>query len=125
MARILVIDDDGLFRDIVRTALEGAGHVVVEAEDGVKGAESFRSGGADLVIVDMYMPGQDGIETIFDLDAGARNVPVIAVSGGHAMGKDSLKMAVNAGASMTLEKGFAPEELVEAVRGLLEGRASR
>jgi two-component system chemotaxis response regulator CheY len=125
MARILVIDDDGLFRDIVRIALEGAGHVVVQAEDGIKGAEAFRTGGADLVIVDMYMPGQDGIETIFELDAGSRNVPVIAVSGGHPMGGDSLRMAENAGATLTLEKGFAPEELVEAVRGLLEGRAAR
>ena len=122
MARILVIDDDGLFRSIVKTALEGGGHAVVEAADGKAGAEAFGKGGIDLVIVDMYMPGQDGIETIFEMDAGAKGVPVLAVTGGHTMGNESLRMAETAGANLTMEKDFTPEQLLEAVKGLLADR---
>ena len=125
MARVLVIDDDGLFRDIVGTALRGAGHVVDEAEDGKAGAAKFAKTAYDLVIVDMYMPQQDGIDTIFEMDAGAKGIPVIAVTGGHSMGPDSLRLAESAGADLTMEKGFTPEELVKAVDGLLEKRKKK
>jgi DNA-binding response OmpR family regulator len=123
MARILVIDDDGLFRELARTALAEAGFEVAEAADGRAGVEAFRRGGVDLVIVDMYMPGQDGIDTIFEMDASAKGVPVIAVTGGHSMGTDTLRLAESAGADLTLEKNFTPEQLVEAVKGLLGKRA--
>ncbi len=125
MPRILVVDDDALFRSIVRAALEGAGHTVDEAADGKSGASAFSKGSYDLVIVDMYMPVQDGIETIFEMDAAARGVPVIAVTGGHTMGKETLEMAGQAGADLTLEKEFTPEELVKAVDGLLAKRAGK
>ena len=125
MARILVIDDDAFFRSMVRAALEGAGHGVDEAADGKAGTEAFRKGTYDLVIVDMYMPVQDGIDTIFEMDAAAKGVSVIAVTGGHSMGKETLKMAGAAGADLTLEKEFTPEELVSAVNGLLAKRAKR
>lgn len=119
MGRILVIDDDAMFRDLVRAALTGAGHEVHEAEDGIRGAEAFGAGAFDLVIVDMYMPGQDGIDTIFEMDAAARGARVIAVTGGHPMGTETLRLAESAGADLTLEKEFSPEELVKAVEGLL------
>jgi DNA-binding response OmpR family regulator len=123
MPRILVIDDDPLFRAMARAGLEAGGFEVDEAGDGKAGAETFHKGAFDLVIVDMYMPGQDGIDTIFELDAGSRGVPVIAVSGGHPMGANTLRMAGAAGADMTLEKGFTPEELAGVVRELLANRA--
>ena len=125
MAKILVIDDDAVFRDIAKAALGGAGHKVEEAGDGKTGVEAFRKGAFDLVIVDMYMPGQDGIDTIFDLDAGAKGAAVIAVTGGHSMGKDSLQLATSAGADLAMEKDFTPEELVKAVAGLLAKMAKK
>ena len=125
MAKVLVIDDDAVFRDIAAVALRGAGHTVDLAADGKVGVEAFRKGAFDLVIVDMYMPGQDGIDTIFDLDAGAKGAAVLAVTGGHSMGKDSLQLATSAGADLAMEKNFTPEELVKAVEELLAGKAKK
>ncbi len=119
MPRILVIDDDGMFRDLVKAALAKGGFEVEGAEDGKKGVEAFKKGTFDLVIVDMYMPGQDGIDTIFEMDAEAKGVPVIAVTGGHSMGTDTLRLAESAGADLTMEKDFTPEQLVERVQGLI------
>lgn len=121
MARILVIDDDALFRDMVRAILASAGHAVEEAEDGIQGVEKFRAGKFDLVVVDMYMPGQDGIDTIFEMDAKARGAKVMAVTAGHAMGAQTLRLAESAGADLAMEKRFTPEELLEAVAGLVGG----
>ena len=123
MPRVLVIDDDGMFRDLVKAALAEAGFEVTGAADGKAGVEAFRAGPYDLVIVDMYMPGQDGIDTIFDMDAGAKGVAVIAVTGGHTMGNESLRLAESAGADLTMEKDFTPEQLVAAVKGLLAKKA--
>jgi len=120
MPRVLVIDDDGLFRDMAKAALVEGGFEVAEAADGKAGVEAFKAGTFDVVIVDMYMPGQDGIDTIFDMDAGAKGTGVIAVTGGHTMGNESLRLAESAGADLTLEKDFTPEQLVAAVKGLVE-----
>lgn len=122
MPRILVIDDDSLFREMVKAGLEEAGFEVAEAPDGKSGVEAFRAGAYDLVIVDMYMPGQDGIDTIFDMDAGAKGIPVIAVTGGHRMGNETLRLAESAGANLTMEKEFSPGQLVAAVRKLIEDK---
>lgn len=127
MARVLVIDDDAVFRGIAGTALRGAGHVVEEASDGQAGVDAFRKSKVpfEVVIVDMYMPGMDGIDTIFEMDAGAKGARVIAVTGGHTMGTDTLRLAGSAGADLTLEKDFTPEELVRAVEGLLPRKAKK
>jgi len=125
MPRILLIDDDGTFRAMARATLVKAGFSVEEAVDGKTGVEAFRKGKFDLVIVDMYMPGQDGIETIFEMDAGAKGVPVMAVTGGHSMGTDTLRLAESAGANLTMEKNFTPEQFVEAVRGLVKGKTKK
>jgi DNA-binding response OmpR family regulator len=125
MPRILIIDDDGLFRDMAKEALVKGGFEVAESPDGKSGVEAFRQSKFDLVIVDMYMPGQDGIDTIFEMDAASKGVPVIAVTGGHSMGTDTLRLAESAGANMTMEKDFTPEQLVEVVRGLIgQGKRS-
>ena len=65
---------------------------------------------------------KESIETIFEMDAGAKGVPVLAVTGGHTMGNESLRMAETAGANLTMEKDFTPEQLLEAVKGLLAAR---
>jgi DNA-binding response OmpR family regulator len=122
MPRILVIDDDGVFRSMARATLTKAGFQVEEAPDGKAGVEAFKKKAFDLVIVDMYMPGQDGIETIFEMDAGAKGIPVLAVTGGHSMGTDTLRLAESAGANLTMEKTFTPEQFVEAVKGLISKR---
>ncbi|HYT83054.1 MAG TPA: response regulator [Gemmatimonadales bacterium] len=64
MARILVIDDDGQVRRAVRRILERVGHAVVDVADGEAGMRAHRERPADLIVTDIFMPEQDGIETI-------------------------------------------------------------
>ncbi len=64
MAKVLIVDDSALTRRILRRALEPAGHEIVEAEDGLKGLERYLLERPDLVILDMIMPGINGLEVL-------------------------------------------------------------
>src|SRR6266568_4403346 len=80
MARIILIDDEDAVRRTVRLALERAGHQVLEASDGEAGLKLLAQSGADLVITDIFMPGQDGIVTVRRIRKESPGVKVIAVS---------------------------------------------
>src|SRR5437879_11210415 len=69
VARILVMDDDGTLRGAIRVALEAAGYEVMEAADGQAGLRLQREQGADLVLVDIFMPERDGLEVVCALRA--------------------------------------------------------
>ncbi|HYK82270.1 MAG TPA: response regulator [Gemmatimonadales bacterium] len=126
MARILVIDDEAALRSVIRRALERAGHEVLDASDGAVGLRLHREKGADVVLVDIFMPEQDGIEVIAALRAEAPQAKIIAMSGGGRSGKmDLLKDAAVFGAARTLWKPFELSDLVAAVRDLLAGPAPR
>jgi two-component system response regulator (stage 0 sporulation protein F) len=82
MATILVIDDQEPIRVLLRTALEEAGHNVLEASNGRLGLALYRASAADLIITDIVMPELDGLEMMLDLTRNFLNVKVIAISGG-------------------------------------------
>ena len=119
MARILVIDDDALLRGAIRVALESAGYEVIEAADGDAGLRLHRAPGADLVVVDLFMPERDGLEVIRAMRAEAPGAKIIAMSGGSSLRLDLLDAAAAFGASRTLRKPFPPSMLLAAVRELL------
>ena len=122
-ARILVIDDDATLRSAVRRILERAGYDVLEAGDGEAGLRLHQEQGADVVIVDIFMPERDGLELIRDLRATSPEAKIVAMSGGGRSGKiDLLKDATVFGASRTLWKPFEMNELLAAVRDLLQER---
>lgn len=122
MATILVIDDDDAVGRTVRRMLESSGHVVLEAENGKVGLEVVRARSPDLVITDILMPDQEGIETITRLRAVSRT-PVIAMSGSRARGDyDVLADAKALGADIALEKPFHRDQLLDAVGRLLTQR---
>ncbi|EFK12179.1 response regulator receiver domain protein [delta proteobacterium NaphS2] len=113
---ILVIDDDESIRILLRTVLELEGYLVLEASDGVTGQQEYGKNPTDLVIMDLIMPGKEGIETIRDLRREFPDVKIIAVSGGGRIGAESyLKMAKGLGALRTLRKPFDRESLVKTV----------
>lgn len=123
MASVLIIDDDAGVRRVLRTALERSGHSVDEAADGAVGVLHYRSAPADLVITDLFMPDQDGIETIQQLRDEFPTCRILAISGG-AMSGTSGRVLADArmlGANATLAKPFTLEELSRAVTGLLGG----
>lgn len=120
MARIILIDDDDAVRAATRRALDRAGHEVREASDGEAGLALLAESGADLVITDIFMPGQDGIVTLRRIRKEFPGVKVIAVSGGDSTGRIDLRRdAELLGAATSLRKPFAPTDLLRAVDAVL------
>jgi len=118
MARVLLIEDDPGVRTTVERLLSSAGHKVILAADGREGVRLFRANPADLVITDLVMPNQDGIETIIALTREFPKVPIIAMSGGSAK-EGMLSASALLGAVAVLEKPFSNEDLLDAVRQAL------
>jgi len=119
MARILVIDDDADLRVMLEQTLESAGHEVILAADGKEGVEQYRTKPADLVITDIYMPNQEGLETIIKFRRHFPALAIIAMSG-RETAPTMLSIAQKLGAVEVLQKPFVADELLAAV-----GRALR
>jgi two-component system, chemotaxis family, chemotaxis protein CheY len=120
MSRILIIDDDPAVRRMIATALSRLGHDVAESSDGAEGVQQYRARPSELVITDLYMPGQDGIETIQVLRDEFPDARILAISGGASVGgSGSLIDARLLGADDTLEKPFTLDQLAAVVNGLL------
>ena len=120
MARIIVVDDDARLREATRDVLESEGHEVIEAKDGNAAVLAHRAQPADVIVCDMFMPRQDGIETILVLRREFPDVRIIAVSGGGYSGAiDVLTMARHMGASEVLSKPFSGVQLMAAIARLL------
>lgn len=120
MARILVIDDDAAIRGSVRRVLERAGYTVREASDGEAGIRQLRTDTVDLVLTDIYMPGEDGFATMRRVRREWPTIKIITMSGGSRAGPADLNAGAAAmGAARTLSKPFNNEDLIEAVRSVL------
>lgn len=120
MARIIIIDDQESIRRVVRRALELDGHDVLEAGEGEAGIELLAKERADLVITDIFMPGQDGIVTLREIRKRFPGVKVMVISGGDETGLMDLRRdAELLGAVTSLPKPFDAEELIAAVRAIL------
>lgn len=120
--RILVIDDDPVVRGMLVEMLRREGYEVDEADDGRAGMRKFREVPATLVITDVVMPEQEGLETLMQLRHASKTVKVIAISGGGRVGPDAyLNSARTLGADAILAKPFGREELLELVTKVLAG----
>lgn len=115
MARILIIDDDDLLREVIAATLRHAGHTVYQACEGRQGVELFHAAPADLVLTDLIMPGQEGIETIMQLRDRHPGLPIVAMSGGATHSTFYLAIAAKLGARRILAKPFTPDELVRVI----------
>lgn len=116
VAKILVIDDDPLMRELYREILTGAGHEVVIAENGAQGlVRTDRK--LDLIVVDLMMPNMNGYEFVNQLRAadGPAATPVIAASG-LATGE----WALRAGADRFIRKPFRNHELIALINEVLD-----
>lgn len=115
---ILVIEDDAAVSAMLRQILRGAGYQVLLAADGRLGMNVLERETVDLVITDLVMPEQEGLETLTLIRAQRPFLPVIAISG--AFGGAFLKTAEMLGAAATLPKPIAPEALLRAVEQVLQ-----
>jgi CheY-like chemotaxis protein len=115
MSTILVVDDDETFRRLLCQTLLRAGHEVLAADDGRGALRLYRQQPADLVITDLIMPEQEGLETILELRRLQPDLKIIAISGGGRMVPgDYLPIARHLGAARTLASrmlGLAEAEL--------------
>jgi two-component system response regulator MprA len=114
---ILVVDDDAGLRRALRRVLVAHGFDVEVAEDGTAAIDRVRSGGVDLVVLDVMMPGPDGIEVCERLRTAGDPLPVLMLTARDAV-RDRVA-GLEAGADDYLVKPFANEELVARVRALL------
>jgi CheY-like chemotaxis protein len=116
LARILVIDDEEVVRDLLTAVLGEAGHEVTTAEDGAAGVARYREQACDLVITDILMPVMDGLEVIRELRGQGATVGIMATA---AVGDRALDDARLAGADKTLPKPFSIDHLLDEVSRLL------
>jgi CheY-like chemotaxis protein len=125
VANILIVDDDPAVQMTIRLLLERAGHQITVAGDGRKGLALFEAGQFDLLFLDIFMPGMDGLETMRHIRALQPAIPIVVISGrsftpdAHAE-PDFLKMATKLGAVASLQKPFRPDALLAAVDGCLD-----
>jgi two-component system response regulator (stage 0 sporulation protein F) len=115
MASILIIDDEEDVRGLLRAVLEQNGYQVSEAVNGKEGVAQYRTTPADVVVVDIMMPVQDGLETIMALTREFINAKVIAMTGASG-DRNKLDVAKLLGARYTLQKPFSMQTLLSAIQ---------
>ncbi len=117
--KILLVDDDKAIRVTLGEALESSGFRVVAAVDGEHALEKFRSDVFDLVLLDMKMPGMDGMEVLRHIKEERPTQPVIMVTGFGSV--ETAVEALKLGAVDYIQKPFGPDEL----RGIVSRVLSR
>jgi DNA-binding response OmpR family regulator len=120
--RVLVVDDDPTVSDVVRRYLERAGIDVTLAADGPAALASFAADRPDLVVLDLMLPGIDGLEVCRRMRADDPDVPVVMLT---ALGEEADRVTgLELGADDYVTKPFSPRELVLRVQSVLR-RATR
>jgi len=114
--RILTVEDDERIRTAVRMALEDEGWEVVEAESGEDAVEVFGSGPADVVLIDLMLPGMDGFELCRSIRRTS-DVPIVMVTA--RADTHDVVAGLEAGADDYVTKPFQPKELSARIRALL------
>jgi CheY-like chemotaxis protein len=127
LAKILIVDDDSAVQATIKLLLERAGHSVVTAGDGRGGVAIFEAGDFDLLFLDIFMHGMDGLETMRLIHQKQPQIPIIVISGrpvswDQGMDPNFLTMATKLGAVCSLQKPFKPAALLAAVASCLEAK---
>jgi CheY-like chemotaxis protein len=117
MPSVLVVDDQEAVRQLIRETLEQAGYEVEEARDGKEGLDRYRAKSTDLVLMDILMPCQDGLEALMTFRREFPDTRVIAMTGGNdTIGVlNFLDVAKMLGARRTLHKPFELKVLLDTV----------
>ena len=115
MARILLLEDDATFRDLVATAMRRAGYDVTCANDGQAGWDALPTATPDLVLLDLAMPRMDGLAFLRRLRATDQwgSVPVLVVSANSSAAANAVSMGAQ---GYLLKSRFSMPELLETVQ---------
>jgi DNA-binding response OmpR family regulator len=122
---VLVVDDDPVILKLLEVNFEMEGFTVILAHDGAEGIEVARSEQPDIIVSDIMMPKQSGLELVAELkgDTSTSDIPIILLSA-KAQNAD-VRSGMDAGADDYITKPFEPLDLVDRVNRLLESRASK
>lgn len=113
MAKILIVDDTLEARDLQKAILSIAGYEVIESENGAQAIQLYEAHNPGLVIIDIYMPIKNGIETIKVIHAKNPDVKILVVT---AIGEERMaRLAVREGAFGYLVKPYLKADLLKAV----------
>lgn len=116
MRTVLIVEDEAKIVKLARDYLERAGYSVVSASDGQAALSTFRSARPDLAVLDLGLPGMDGLDVLRELRRDS-NTPVIILT---ARGEESDRLVgLELGADDYVVKPFSPKELVARVRAVL------
>jgi DNA-binding NtrC family response regulator len=121
MATILVIDEEQAIRDLLDTLLSGKGYDVILADSGEKGLEVFRRTRPDVVVLDLKMPGMDGLTVLKELRALDPTKPVIFLTGAGT--PEAEQQASALGVTEFVEKEFSLHRLGDSLKRLLNAPA--
>jgi CheY-like chemotaxis protein len=118
--RILVIEDQSQVRSVILTVLRAKGYDVVGANDGASGLKTFNESSFDLAIIDLYLPGVDGVKVIKELRTRTPDLPILAISGvllgdSNRAALDFFPSAAGLSDITCLKKPFKASELLVAV----------
>jgi DNA-binding response OmpR family regulator len=117
---IILVEDDDALRKLLELMLIDAGYHVLTASNGREAMQIAEVRDIDLLITDLVMPEQEGVETIIRIRRKRPGLPIIAMSGaGDARAGTYLKIAGNLGANLLLAKPFEHVNLIRAIDGLL------
>jgi DNA-binding response OmpR family regulator len=116
--KILVVDDEAIVRMAVKDLLEDEGYRVSIAPTGEDGIEKVKSNIFDLVLLDLKLPGKDGIEVLREIK-GFNNSPAVIMMTGYAS-LETAKDAIRTGAFDYITKPIDPEELMPVIRDALK-----
>jgi CheY-like chemotaxis protein len=122
MSRVLVVDDSRSAREVVEMVLSEAGYDVAACGNGKAAVARLQKESFDLIITDIYMPENDGLEVIQSRRRICPQVPVIAMSGETGT-RSMLAVARHMGACQTIRKPFSKADLLDTVWAALHASA--
>ena len=122
--RIILVDDNNEFRTITAQLLSRAGHVVRPASSAQDAVRLLSEAPADLIVTDIIMPEEDGLELMMRVRRQFPTVAIIAISGSSPHSGLYLKIASKLGAVAALPKPFSVDELLIAIARIELGRAT-
>ncbi|HMU40422.1 MAG TPA: response regulator transcription factor [Pseudomonadota bacterium] len=115
--RVLLMDDDGKIASLLTSFLSQNGIQVEHAQDGLRGLKMLEGGGFDVVLLDVMMPGIDGLEVCRRIRAKENRIPILMLT---ARGDETDRVVgLELGADDYLSKPFGPRELLARIRALL------
>jgi CheY-like chemotaxis protein len=116
MRVLLIADDDPMVRATLRRMAEDIGYTVRVVANGALACEVCRAEAVDVALIDVIMPGEDGIMALSEIRVERPKLPVVMMSGGGRTGNtDLLCLADRIGADAVLRKPFDSRTLIEAI----------